>query len=161
MAWSSMTSRSSDRVSIDSEGHSILSRALARSSAIISGSCSSSSRPVLCSCGQRSGGQVGCGPHPGWVSWGWGQEIAALSQEGAGPGLCAPGVWVGGEEGRNSQLRKLTHNNQSVGRNKRDQNNAPCPGLKRALSRNTPLLSFTQELPLFQEAFPDYHPPPQ
>lgn len=55
LACSSMTSSSKDLVSMDSEGHSILSRAIASSSVIISGSCSSSSRPVLCSCQEKKG----------------------------------------------------------------------------------------------------------
>lgn len=60
-----------------------------------------------------------------------------------------------------SQPREPTFNDQPASRNKRDWNIACCPGLTRALTRNALRLPFTQELPLLQEAFPDYHSHPQ
>lgn len=124
-----MTSRSSDRVSIDSEGHSILSRALARSSAIISGSCSSSNRPVLCSCGQRRG----CQDRPRDPQWS--PDPPWLGERGAGPrnscmvcGRCRPGL---GDTGRGS-METADCESPHLTANGWQEPEGPecCPGLK-------------------------------
>lgn len=49
----------------------------------------------------------------------------------------------------------------SASRSKREQNIACCPGLNRALSSDTLVLTFIQEPPLLQEGSPDCHPHPQ
>lgn len=159
LAWSSMTSRSSDRVSIDSEGHSILSRALARSSVIISGSCSSSNRPVLCSCGQRRGCQdrpwdPQWSPDPPWLGeWGAGTRNSCMVSGRCRPGLGDTGR--GSTETADSESPHLTANGWQE-----PEGSECCPGLKSPHQEHS-TLPFSHQLSLLQEAFSDYRPHPQ